>query len=33
MTTIEKIYTIGTAIFGVIVVGYVIALSVAYILM
>lgn len=33
MSTIDKIYTIGIAIFGVIVVGYVVALSIAYILM
>lgn len=33
MSTIDKIYTIGIAIFGVIVVGYVITLSIAYVLM
>lgn len=33
MSTIDKIYTIGIAILGVVVIGYVVALSIAYVLM
>lgn len=33
MSKADKIYTIGIAIFGVIVVGYVVALSISYLMM